>query len=1032
MQKLYLQLLSLLLVIGAGSLRAQDVSANYFQGDTLVEISQSSSAATVTTFTYDTDCEQLQIAITDPVNAPQGTSKPYVVRVRNADGDQITDLTDRLTVTMRVRSAEAMPVEMLFRSGDGTADFRTSRLGFDVPAGLDEWTEATVTFTSAEFGPSFDPADIRDFWFYLDRSNENFPGNDFYIDHIVIGGPADAAQNSPCELGDGGGGTMTDTMFSANYFRGDTLVEISQSSSAASVSTFTYDTECEQLQIAITDPVNAPQGTSKPYVVRVNDADGNKVTNLTDRLTVTMRVRSAEALPVEMLFRSGDGTADFRTSRLGFDVPAGLDEWTEATVTFTSAEFGSSFDPADIRDFWFYLDRSNENFPGNDFYIDHIVIGGPADATQNSPCELGDGGGGTMTDTMFSANYFQGDTLIELSQSGSAPSVTTFTYDTDCEQLLIAITDPVGAPQGTSKPYSVRLNDADGNKVTNLTDRLTVTMRVRSAEALPVELLFRSGDGTADFRTSRLGFDVPAGLDEWTEATVTFTSDEFGPVFDPADIRDLWFYLDRSNENFPGNEFYIDHIVVGGAPDAEQNSPCSLEAGVPGTFVEYFTGDSLTSFSTSNAAGRSATFDLDTDCGVLNLSVTDPVDNALPAFNAFQVNPTNENGERLTMIDGDLSVTMRVRSAEAVNVAILLRSGGGTPPERTDRLAVDIPAGLEDWTEFTVTFTAAELGGFDPMTFSDVWFYLDRGTPNFAGNFFSIDHIAIGEAPDPAQNTSCDFMIRPTSYTAQFDNLDGLTVFGGAEAERLTIGVTADCEEALVTVTDPVNAPLGAFRPLIITPTAEGGLPITSIEGLTQVFIRARSAEAFPISVLFRSGDGAIASRSAVLTETVQGDLTGWSNLVFDFTAEDLEGFDPTDLLDMWIYLDREQDNFPGNEIFFDYISIGTKPAAEDASPCGLPDLTVGTNEAAWAVGMSVYPNPVTDLLTVDVPALAGRNAGAQLELVDVTGRLQRLPAVQFNAGRAVLSLSHLPRGVYFLRLRDAAGATVTRRLIRN
>lgn len=1015
-------LLFLLCLLGTDQLRAQDISANYFQGDTLLALSQSGAAPSVSTFTIDETCESLKIEITDPVNAPLRTSQPYSVRVRNADGNQITDLTGRLTVTMRARSAGEVPVEFLFRSGDGTADFRTSRLGIVIPAGLEEWTELSVTFSAAEFGPSFDPADIRDCWFYLDRSNENFAGNDFNIDHIVIGGAPDPAQNSPCLAG-GGGGMMTDTMFSANYFQDSELTAINLSTSSAAVTTFTLDTVCETVRLSVTDPDNAPLTSGQPYIVRLRDADGNQVTNLTDRLTVTMRARSAGEVPVDFLFRSGDGSAGFRSERLTLTIPAGLDEWTEASVTFTAADLGG-FDPSDVRDLWFYLDRSSANFAGNEFYIDHIVVGGAPDPAQNSPCPLG---GGMMSDTV-ATYYFQDGTQDVISTASTAGSVTTFEV-TDCEEVRLSITDSINAPLAPFNAYIIGLRDTAGNRFFDLTDRVTATLRVRSAEAMQIGLLFRSGDGTTAFRTTRLPLDIPAGLDAWTEVTATFTGDDLGGL-DPANIRDLWLFLAPGEENFPGNEFYIDHIVIGGAPDPAQNSPCPLGGGMMSdqVFTDYFQAGSLTSFTTDNAAGRVTTFGFDADCETVTLSVTDPANAPLPPFNAYQVNPTDAEGNDLTDITGNMSITMRARSAEPVNVSFLFRSGGGTMGERTDRLDFDLPGGLDEWTEFTLTFTEAEMAGFNPADLLDFWFYLDRGEANFPGNFFVIDHVAVGIAPDPAQNSPCALVSGPTSYVAQFD--DGNTaIIGGVESDKFTL-TTTDCEEIKIEVTDPIGAPHGAFRPIIISPTDAAGAAITNIEGQTTVFIRARSAVSFPVSVLFRSGDGSADFRTAVVTQTVVGDLAQWSNLAFTFTAAELGNFDPADLVDMWLYLDRDNDNFPGNELYIDYIAIGVKPEVAASSPCVLPDIMTSTTEASWGQQLRLFPNPTPGLLTVDIPGFAGAER-LLTRVLDVTGREVVWQAGVVAGQQLQLDLTSLPNGVYFLQLRDAQGGRVTRRVVK-
>jgi hypothetical protein len=425
-----------------------------------------------------------------------------------------------------------------------------------------------------------------------------------------------------------------------------------------------------------------------------------------------------------------------------------------------------------------------------------------------------------------------------------------------------------------------------------------------------------------------------------------------------------------------------------------------------------------------------STFIVDTECETVTISATDPVNEPVPPFNAYQVNPTNEAGEDITDITGNLNVTMRVRSAEAVNVSILLRSGGGTMEERTERLAVDIPGGLEEWTEFTVAFTAADLAGFTPTDLLDIWFYLDRGEANFSGNLFIVDHIAVGTQPDAAQNSPCSLVSAPTEFVAQFTDSTSVNVLGGSEADRLTLSANT-CEEVSIAVTDPAGAPFGAFRPIVIFPTDATGTPITNIEGETDVFIRIRSAEEFPVSVLFRSGDGSTDFRTAVVSRMVAGDLTGWSNLEFSFSEADLGGFDPTDLVDMWLFLDRDNDNFPGNEVYIDYIAIGSRPDSTANSPCGLPDLISSTRQALWAGNVSLYPNPTSGMVTVEIPQLAGSANPVESRLIDVTGRTVLNPLSVVVGGRMELDLHRLPPGIYFLQLTDANGGRALQRIVK-
>lgn len=344
--------------------------------------------------------------------------------------------------------------------------------------------------------------------------------------------------------------------------------------------------------------------------------------------------------------------------------------------------------------------------------------------------------------------------------SGSGGDALTV-VQTECEEGLVMVTDPVGAPLPAFSPIIINPLNENGDDITKINDTLiTFTMRARSAAQVIVGVLFRSGDGTADFRTPILYDTIPAGLDTWTDITIHFTGNNLGG-FDPNDLRDVWFFLDRGTENFAGNEFYIDYITLGGPPTAGLESTCTLGGGSsePALFAEYFDGETQESINTGSIAGQVTTFTLDTSCETLQLRITDPINNPLPTFNAYQVEPVDANGNKITDITSKVNVTMRVRSAEIVNVDILFRSGDGTAAERSDRKTVTIPRGLEEWTTFTVEFSETELAGFNPTNLRDMWFYLDRGVENFNGNAFYIDHIAVGGTPDTTRNSPCNITV---------------------------------------------------------------------------------------------------------------------------------------------------------------------------------------------------------------------------------------------------------------------------------
>ncbi|MCR9100398.1 MAG: hypothetical protein NXI25_10635, partial [bacterium] len=88
-----------------------------------------------------TDCEEGLVQVSDPVNAPLGAFSPVIINPQGGDGSDVVDISvSPVSITLRVRSLEAVEIGGLFRSGDGSSDFRTDILYADVPAGLEAWT----------------------------------------------------------------------------------------------------------------------------------------------------------------------------------------------------------------------------------------------------------------------------------------------------------------------------------------------------------------------------------------------------------------------------------------------------------------------------------------------------------------------------------------------------------------------------------------------------------------------------------------------------------------------------------------------------------------------------------------------------------------------------------------------------------------------------------------------------------------------------------------------------------------------------
>lgn len=255
-----------------------------------------------------------------------------------------------------------------------------------------------------------------------------------------------------------------------------------------------------------------------------------------------------------------------------------------------------------------------------------------------------------------------------------------------------------------------------------------------------------------DIADDESGYVIEVAYDGTTfEELIEVAANETSYSFPTTQLLDETFYL----------RMYANSKTT--CPSAYTYTYSNIE---PTGFAEYFQGGSLISINTGSIAGMVTNFDLDTDCEVLLLSIADPNAAPLSAFNAYQFVGTDPNGNPLKNIEGIVNTTFRVSSREEMTFDVLFRSGEGLSTERSDRKSFTVPGGLDEWTEFTISWSETELDGFDPTDMRDMWFYLDRGEENFAGNELYIDHITIGIAPDMSQNSDCIFVSVP-----EIDNL---------------------------------------------------------------------------------------------------------------------------------------------------------------------------------------------------------------------------------------------------------------------
>lgn len=419
---------------------------------------------------------------------------------------------------------------------------------------------------------------------------------------------------------------------------------------------------------------------------------------------------------------------------------------------------------------------------------------------------------------------------------------------------------------------------------------------------------------------------------------------------------------------------------------------------------------------TSGSAGAVSTATFDTTCSQVTIQVTDTATAPLPAFSAYIINPKDSMGADIADLSGNMRIYFRAKSRETVELSVLLRSGGGTSGERSDRVTFTVPGDTSNWSMYVFEFTAANLAGFDSTDLRDLWFYLDRGVNNFAGNEFYIDYLSIGEAPDPSANSSCSFL-PPVEFPYIVHWADTADrVLSGTGAVQLSQTIDPVCSQLAVSVIDPVGDPLAAFRPLIINPADPLGNDIADLSGQMTFTVRIRSAEEILLGMLLRAGDGTMPFRTETIEQIVPGDLTKWTEVEFTFTGTNYAGFDSTDLRDLWLYFDRESPNFNGNEVYIDYVSIGSRPDTAQDSDCV---QSVGMEDDLAITGMKLYPNPSQQRQSVQVAFLSETAASYRIEVYNMMGNLVRKIQTPSVVGEQAVTIdsNNLPSGMYLIQV---------------
>ena len=204
------------------------------------------------------------------------------------------------------------------------------------------------------------------------------------------------------------------------------------------------------------------------------------------------------------------------------------------------------------------------------------------------------------------------------------------------------------------------------------------------------------------------------------------------------------------------------------------------------------------------------------------------------------------------------------------------------------------------------------------------------------------------------------------------------------------------------------------------------GNDVIDLSGNLTAHVRARSAEEVTLSIALVSGGGTQDERTLYVEGMIPAGLDQWTELTYDFRGANLNGFDSTDFRFMFTCLDRSTPNWPGNEVYLDYLSIGQAPPSADNST--FVD-TSGTTSIAEAgrLNSSLSPNPLYAGQDLRVTAQTQVGAPLDFRLTSLTGKMvyHTQQTAQAQEGTYRLALPELTAGLYLLQVAHPQGIEV-------
>ena len=126
-------------------------------------------------------------------------------------------------------------------------------------------------------------------------------------------------------------------------------------------------------------------------------------------------------------------------------------------------------------------------------------------------------------------------------------------------------------------------------------------------------------------------------------------------------------------------------------------------------------------------------------------------------------------------------------------------------------------------------------------------------------------------------------------------------------------------------------------------------------------------------------------------------------------------------VLGSYIYQNAGLPNFPNYRLgaMEDSLCWTTKPVREE-------DI-INSSERVDAEGIKLYPNPASEAITVEISDISG---AASIEIIDMLGVSASLHTQVSNQKTTVISVAHLPAGVYSCKVKSERGVWVQQFII--